>query len=216
MLIRKLFSLLGRGVRPVRPLRVGLVLMPLFVGFWAGCALGPMAADRSFAAGDYIRAAKKYEAYLQEQASGSGRERVLFRLILLYSSPETPIHDKKRSQALRELLVEEFPGGPYGSWVSWQFFLERRIGILRDELERQTAQAASLAVKLEEAREEAAQNRQQLESLQAELDARLAEMRALENRLAEARNEATGQKERMERLTEALELLKNIDLKRSP
>lgn len=216
MLIRKVLSLLTRGVSHVRPLYPGPVSIPLLLVLWAGCALGPTVADRSFEAGDYTRAAKRYEAYLEEEPVGPGRERALFRLVLLYSSPDTPVHDKKRGEALREMLVEEYPGGPYGSWVSWQFFLERRIGILRDNLEAQKAQIENLGAKLQGAQTEAAQNREQLETLRDELDGRLAEMRVLEKRLAEARNEATSQKERMERLTEALELLKTIDLQRSP
>ncbi|MCB1036872.1 MAG: hypothetical protein KDD47_23805 [Acidobacteria bacterium] len=203
------------GIRR-RPLRGGAPALLSLLLLFSGCAWGLRAADRSFEAGDFPRAASRYEAYLDEGVSGAGRERALFRLILLYSSPETPVQDAERSQKLREMLVEEFPGGPYGSWVSWQFFLERRIGILKDNLESQRTQIEALGTQLQAAEEQVQQSQARSQALQKELDARLAEMRSLERELAQAQNEATSQKERMARLTEALELLKKLDLKRTP
>ena len=186
----------------------------LLVG--TGCSLGPSLADRSFEAGDYREAAQKYEAYLQNHPDGPGRERALFRLTLLYSSPDTPVHDKERGESLRVQLVEQYPGGPYGSWVSWQAFLEGRVGVLRQSLEAKEAHIEKLRAELEIAQRESVESQILLKALEEELEERLAEMRVLAKRLEVARNEATTQKERMERLTEALELLKTIDLKETP
>lgn len=201
----------GATVSPARDL--GSLFLSLLL--CAGCLSGLGPADRSFEAGDYSRAASRYEAYLAGEASGPNRERALFRLVLLYSSPETPVHDKERAQDLREVLIEEFPGGPYGSWISWQFFLERRIGTLQDELDARKAHVEQLLGQLREAVAEGRRSRSESEALEEQLGERLAEMRSLESELARAHDEATTQKERMARLTEALELLKSIDLKRA-
>lgn len=212
MVVRNFVLLLGS--ERSRLVFRGTALLMLFLG--VGCALGPKLADRSFESGEYLQATRKYEAYLQENPSGPGRERALFRLVLLYSSPDTPVHDEERSEALRTQLVEQYPGGPYASWVSWQLFLERRVGVLKENLEAAESRIEKLGIALQGARGDSARNRALLEAMEKELDERLAEMRVLEGQLATARNEATSQKERMERLTEALELLKAIDLKRTP
>ena len=93
--------------------------------------------------GDLTGAARFYELYLRGESQGLNRERALFHLALIYSFPDSPVHDSARAEILFQTLLDEFSDSPYSSQVrtlqGLQASLENRedeIKRLQEELER--------------------------------------------------------------------------------
>lgn len=179
----------------------------------AACSSGPLPADRSFERGDIEEAAAAYEAFLSDTAPGDpGRSRALFRLALLHSAPDSRLHDPDRSVALYGQLVEENPGSPYAAFVGRHLYLARRIRQLTDEVEEGRHVRRSLEGALEAALAEAEALGGRAEASAAALEQREKELRELKAKLGRAVEEVQDREERLKRLSEALELLRQIDL----
>ena len=93
--------------------------------------------------GDVPGAARFYELYLRRDSKGLNRERALFHLALIYSFPDSPVHDPARADGLFQTLLEEFAGSPYSAQVRTILELraslenrEEQIQLLQDELEQ--------------------------------------------------------------------------------
>jgi hypothetical protein len=177
-------------------------------------------ADRAFEARDLRRAVAAYESFLAASPAtkpaampaGKGRERALFRLALLYDSPDSPIHDSRRARELFEQLVEEAPGHPYTSLLGRSFYLEVQLKEAREEVEGQEVRCRALASALEESRQQTRQLHADLDLSREALASRERETRRLHGQLQQLLSEVATNRERAERLKEALELLKRIDL----
>ena len=93
--------------------------------------------------GDLAGAARFYELYLRGESQGPNRERALFHLALIYSFPDSRVHDLARAEMLFQTLLNEFAESPYSVQVrtlqELQASLENReeqIRRLQEELER--------------------------------------------------------------------------------
>jgi hypothetical protein len=80
---------------------------------------------------DFPGAARFYELYLKRDSEGLNRERALFHLALIYSFPESSVHDPARADGLFQTLLEEFPDRPYSAQVL--SILELRVGLQNRE-----------------------------------------------------------------------------------
>lgn len=191
----------GLGAR----LRTGSLLLVLSLALLvAGCAprpaLSPLAeADLAFASGDLAAATQAYEACLAEGLAGGEADRLLFRLGMLYSAPDSPVADRPRGQKLLARLVAHYPDSPYRDQARYVLDLEGRILGLRVDLQRRHLQAAELEARLVELE-------LTLQDRTSELEAELARRRAA---IAELRRQ-------LEELEAKLEELKRIDLGQPP
>ncbi len=99
--------------------------------------------EQQFQQGDLAGAVRFYELYLRQESQGLNRERALFYLALIYSFPDSPVHDPARAEIFSQTLLDEFAGSPYSAQVrtlqELQASLDNReeqIRRLREELER--------------------------------------------------------------------------------
>ena len=169
-------------------------------------------ADRYFEQGDLSRAVAAYEEVVSSQPVGPLRSRSLFFLALLYGSPEGPVQDFDRAQELFVQLVEENPGSSYASMVARSLFLERRLEELQDQVEELRAKASRFQNALAAARRDLDARELELAARADELREREADLRGLKEELTKTLGEKENREEQMKRLTEALDLLKRIDL----
>ncbi len=179
-----------------------------------GCASAYSKADLSFEAGAFPAAASGYESYLASQPSGPDRTRILFRLALMYLSPESSVHDLEKARTTFGRLVEEDPGSPFSSLVAYAFYLERRVGELGRDLKTAEEELGGLRHDLEQAAETRDLAQDELRARDQQLELRGRKLNELTETLEGLRTEVQDRKQQMRRLAEALELLKEIDLKR--
>lgn len=159
--------------------------------------------ETAFEAGEYARAIEAYSAYLQTTPGGPYADRVLFRMAMAYSLPESPGRDPARAAELLGDLIQNYPGSPFHPPAA---LLIRQQADLREkqaELEAQQSEVERLLADLG-ARESEIQN----------LTQELERVRQVE--LEQMRVEVTRREERIRQLTEELERLKQIDLRRRP
>ncbi|RMH22733.1 MAG: hypothetical protein D6696_02645 [Acidobacteria bacterium] len=200
-------------------MRSALLLVPLLLlGIvHGGCAALPQHADALAAVGSDAAAAAAYERWLAEHPRSPRRDRVLFRLALLYARPQGARHDPARAEELIGRLLAEHPDSPLRAPAELVRHLGRTVRWLRADLEVQRAQAALLAAengdcrrRLSEAHaagalQEAGEIERLDRQLEAERQACGRARRSLERLLA-ARDEQIAE------LNRALEALKRIDV----
>ncbi|HET9215828.1 MAG TPA: hypothetical protein VFR18_02545 [Terriglobia bacterium] len=67
------------------------------------------AANREFAAGEYLAASRDFERYLELMPVGGKRDHALFHLGLIYSLPDQTTQDWPRAAGYLKTVVEEYP-----------------------------------------------------------------------------------------------------------
>lgn len=101
----------------------------------AGCATsGLRRGDRLFEERAYPEAVEAYEGALSAGEAGEHLDRVLFRLALLYSLPESRAYDERRARELLKELVQRVDSGPYREQAARILRLEKQWGECRDQL----------------------------------------------------------------------------------
>lgn len=156
--------------------------------------------DRNFDSGEYAKAVEAYIAYLQENATpGKGnQDRVLLRLALAYTFPESPLKDDAQARSYLIRLKQEYPSSPYAREA--ELLLQAR-----DEADRLRSEVQQRAVHLEQMEQELAVLRHTAEdyqNLQAEME--------------KLRLSITQREERIRQLSDELQRLKQIDMQRRP
>ena len=73
--------------------------------------------EQLFQKRDLSGAARFYELYLRGDSEATNREGALFHLALIYSFPDSPVHNPARADGLFQTLLEEFAGSPYSAQV---------------------------------------------------------------------------------------------------
>jgi len=158
-----------------------------------------------FEAGDYANASQAYETYLRGNASPGNRDRVLLRLALAYSFPQSPVRDPARAKQLLQQLVNDFPKSPFKSPAEFLLRVQEEVESLRADLSKRNERMSELTLELEKLKQSDLQRR----SLQESLSRLQEEMETLKADLRK-RNE------RIKELTLELERLRQIDLGRRP
>ena len=102
--------------------------------------------EQQFQQGDFPGAARFYELYLRRDSQGLNRERALFHLALIYSFPDSPLHDPPRAETFFQTLLDEFADSPYLAQV-------RTLRELQAGLENREEQIKRLQEELEQLKE---------------------------------------------------------------
>ena len=152
--------------------------------------------ETAFEAGEYARAIEAYSAYLSSTPGGPYADRVLFRMAMAYSLPESPERDPARAAELLGDLIRNYPASPFQAPAELLVRQQSELQAQQSEVERLLADLG--------ARESQVQN----------LTQELERVRQVE--LEQMRAEVTRREERIRQLTEELERLKQIDLRRRP
>ena len=152
--------------------------------------------ETAFEAGEYSRAIEAYSAYLRTAPGGPYVDRVLFRMAMAYSLPESPERNPTRAAELLGDLIRNYPGSPFQPPAELLVRQQSELQAQQSEVERLLADLG--------ARESEIQN------LAQELD------RVRQVELEQMRTEVTRREERIRQLTEELERLKQIDLRHRP
>ena len=103
-------------------------IMMVLVAALGGCQKTPVSVSVSapdyfqegeqlFQKSDLSGAARFYERYLRGDLEATNREGALFHLALIYSFPDSPVHNPARADGLFQTLLEEFAGSPYSAQV---------------------------------------------------------------------------------------------------
>lgn len=106
-------------------------------------------ADTLYAAGDYAPAADLYREQLLRQPDGSGGDRVLFRLAVIYLSPESPVYDALTGQTYLDRLIEDHPESSLAEPARLLLELQGRIDALEQQDQVQRRRLADLSERLE-------------------------------------------------------------------
>ncbi len=141
-----------------RILAVILLAMSLVV---ASCRKNPRPAvptspsnyqlgERYFDTVDYAKAAEAYEEYLRADPSGPNQDRVLFRLGLAYSLPESPARDLPRAIRTFRRLIASFPQSPYKGEADLILALQAAADKLRVDVRERDDRIRALNNELEQ------------------------------------------------------------------
>ena len=152
--------------------------------------------ETAFEAGEYARAIEAYSAYLRTTPGGPYADRVLFRMAMAYSLPESPERDPARAAEMLVDLIRNYPGSPFQPPAELLILQQTELQAQQSEVERLLADLG--------ARESEIQN----------LTQELNRVRQVE--LEQMRAEVTRREERIRQLTQELDRLKQIDLRRRP
>ncbi len=149
--------------------------------------------DAAFEAGDSANAHAHYLKFLQEEPSGMGRDRALFRAALATTIPSSPDDNAGQgaSQGTGHLnqLLEQYPLSPYAPEAQLILDYQRETARLRARVQDYQQSTRELSQELEQLRTV------ELERLRSEID---------------------GREERIRNLTRELDRLKRIDMQRRP
>lgn len=156
--------------------------------------------DRNFDAGEYAQAVEAYIAYLQENATpGMGnQDRVLLRLALAYTFPESPLKDDAQARSYLIRLKQEFPSSPYAYEGELLLQAREEADRLRSEVQQRELHLAQIEQEMEVLRHTA----KDYQNLQAEME--------------KLRLSITQREERIRQLSDELQKLKQIDMQRRP
>lgn len=170
-------------------------------------------ADRAYHAGDLEGAAQAYEEALESTAGGPREAHALYRLALIYSRPDSLLHDGARAAELLRRLLRDYPDSSYAPQASLILDLQRQAEQLRQ-------MSSELANHIRRVQEEAeltmASLQEEIGRVQGEAEAKQQRIGQLERQLAGLREELGGFNEEVARLEEELRRLKEIDLARPP
>jgi outer membrane murein-binding lipoprotein Lpp len=210
-------------------MRLGLSVAA-FVLLWAGCnrrpPVGPppdepspstlalQSANRGFAAGDCVGAARDFQRYLDLVPSAGHRDQALFHLGLINSVPECGRQDWATADAYMKRLVVEFPESSYR--LTAQLILS-----LRGQAAQISAEISRLTAEQEQLRSEGVRLRNQITALQEDASQlRMSssqlndEINRLKAEATVAANELDKKDQRIRQLNTELERLIRIDFER--
>jgi|GEM_PF-1883305 len=113
-------------------------------------------ADRAYAFGDYVTAARRYEDYLNLSAPGDSQDRALFFLGVIYGLPEYPQHDLNRARSWLQQLVEAYPWSPLKPTAQAMLKLHTDIAQLTASRDERDSQIRELTAEVERLKQEPA------------------------------------------------------------
>ncbi len=158
-------------------------------------------ADGYYADARYAEAARTYRKYLETEASGTGRDRALFRLGMSYALSEKSPESTREAQAQLESLLMQYSRSPHAAEAKFIIGLLQEIRNLSTSLRERDERIAGLQVELNRSTEKGDTDEPKL-------------THALQQELEKLRTEAHEKDERIKRLADELDRLKKIDLER--
>lgn len=167
-------------------------------------------ADDLFSAGEYVRAAQAYEAYLgSDPEVGPETSKALYRLAITYGSASSSAYDPERAVSLLQRLLSEDPNGEYS--LAAQVILQQQKEIVslsavvtsrRDLIQTLIADLSNLQEDLAKTESEVGERNETVQALSARIEHLRSEIARLSQQLSEREAE--------------LEMLKEIDLGDQP
>jgi len=174
------------------------------------CATVDRQADDLFAAGEYLQAARAYEAYLgSDPETGSATSRALYRLAVTYGSRSSSLYDPEKSVALLERLLAEDPKGEYT--LAAEVILQ-----LHEEIASLSAIVASRRDLIQTLIADLSSLQEDLDRTETEVGERDETVQDLSERIRHLRSEISGLSRRLSDRESELEMLKEIDMEVPP
>jgi hypothetical protein len=146
---------------------------------------------------------QSYTAYLRTTPDGPHADRVLFRMAMVYSIPESPERNPARATDLLGDLILQHPNSPFKQPAELLLRQQAELQVKQSELQQQQSEVERLLADL-------GSRESQIQNLTQELE----RLRQVE--LEQMRAEVTRREDRIRQLTQELERLKQIDLQRRP
>lgn len=171
-------------------------------------------ANREFAMGDYVTAARDFERYLELMPSGGERDRALFHLGLIYSLPDEARQDWPRATGYLRRVVDESPQSSYKPAA--QLILS-----MRDQAAQLSTEISKLTSESEQLRNEGTRLRNEVTTLQTDAAQLRSNSTTLNEQIARLKSEAdevahqlTQRDQKIKQLNTELERLIRIDSER--
>ncbi len=105
-------------------------------------------AEQYFDSGDYANAVRAYNTFLQQNAAAPNRDRVLFRMALAYSFPESPIRSTPRATQLLQ-QISRLPDSRYKAEARLLLRLQEGADKLRADVTKKDERIRELTEELE-------------------------------------------------------------------
>ncbi|MDY7095753.1 MAG: hypothetical protein SX243_22490 [Acidobacteriota bacterium] len=173
-------------------------------------------ADSLYDRGELAAAEEAYREAVREDPAAPQHARSLFRLAVLYTLEDSPVHDSEQAVSCLSRLLAQFPHSEYTLPARAMLAQYRHTG----DLERRLARGSEV---LESTRRDLAQVRGELETARAAATRSEAKSLQLMQQIEDQRHRLAAQAEDLERSTRRaarlereLEELKRIDLGSPP
>lgn len=105
--------------------------------------------EKYFQAGDYPRAGKAYETYLQKSVSLANQDQALFRLALTRFLPGSSVRDVSQALNLFRLLINSFPHSPFRPQAEMVLGMQAEIERMRVDVSKRDERIQELTRELE-------------------------------------------------------------------
>jgi len=109
--------------------------------------------EKQFRAGNYIQAARAYEAYLKSNPRSADRDLALFHLGLSRALSGGPNQDLRQAEAALKQLVSEFPKSPYRNQAEFILGLQAQIESQRSDIKERDERIKQLSDELQKLKE---------------------------------------------------------------
>lgn len=186
------------------------------LGACSGLQSGETPADRLFDQGELAAAEEAYREAVRRDPAAPQQARSLYRLAVLYTLADSPVHDPQQAESCLSRLVAQFPDSHYTLPARAMLSQYRRA----EELQRRLARGSET---LTSERQDLQQLRGELETARAALSAKdaqhlqlLQQVEEHRRRVATLEQDLDRSTRRAARLERELEELKRIDLGNPP
>jgi septal ring factor EnvC (AmiA/AmiB activator) len=185
--------------------RKAILVVSMSMLAWS-CATVDRQADDLFAAGEYVQAARAYEAYLDaDPESGPATSKALYRLAVTYGSASSSLYDPKKSVALLQELLSGDPDGEYS--LAAEVMLQQQ-----KEIVSLSAVVASRRDLIQNLIDDLSRLQEDLERTETEVGERNETVQDLSDRIERLRREIAHLSKQLSERASELEKLKEIDL----
>ena len=174
------------------------------------------AANREFAAAEYVAAARDFERYLELMPVGGERDHALFHLGLIYSLPDQTTQDWTRASGYLKTVVDEFPLSAHKPAAQLILSMREQATQLSTEIARLTAEGNQLRTEGTRLQNEVAQLQNDAVQLRTNSSVLNDQIARLKQEADQVALELEKRDQRIRLLNDQLERLRKIDSERRP
>ena len=172
------------------------------------------AANREFAAGEYMTAARDFERYLELMPVGGARDHALYHLGLIYSLPDQTTQDWPRAAGYLKTVVDEYPLSAHKPAAQLILTMRDEATQLSTEIARLTAEGNQLRTEGTRLQNEVAQLQKDADVLRTNSDVLNGQIVKLKQEADQVALELNKRDQRIRQLNDQLDRLIKIDSER--
>jgi tetratricopeptide (TPR) repeat protein len=136
-------------ITPPQPVPLEPAPLPKSIAKVSNLDLG----EKHFRAGNYLQAARAYEAYLKSNPKSNNRDLALFHLGLSRALSSGPSQDLRQAEVALKRLVAEFPKSQYKSQAEFILGLQAQIEKLNMDVQERDERIKRISEELQKLKE---------------------------------------------------------------